>query len=187
MTEQPKPFLTPRRNPATHAKHRKEVFWMIWFPVIIGALLVVAAVVGLVIMTVNEARFEEELATWEPTAMVGDFTPEEKGLMLYERGTTSRLSSISQMWLMLPVFLFTLLLLIILIGLAYLFTKLINVLPEAMLKAQEFTALVAYKVRSMMDSAVEPFVKYNSIKASIRQAKLALAQQVSDLFGRIEE
>lgn len=159
---------------------------MIFFPVIIASLLLVAAVTGLIVMTVNEANLNQVFIEGEESAAVGDFTAEEQGLMLYQRGTTSRLSSISQIWLLLPVLLFTLVFLVVLIGLVYLFTKLINVLPGAMLKVQEFMALMTYRVRHLLDKAIEPFLKYNSLKASVRQVRLAVRQQVSDLFGKVD-
>jgi uncharacterized membrane protein len=186
MADQSQPFLPTKRNPLTHAKHRKEVFWMVLFPAILGGLLLVAAVVGLIIMTVNEARVEQTVTPVEAVT-AGDFSVEEQGMMLYERGTTSRLSSISQIWLIMPVCLFSLLFLGILAGLVFLVTKLINVLPGYMLKAQEALAMVSFRVKNLLDKAVEPLVKYNSFMASVRQVRLALRQQISDVFGRVDE
>ncbi len=36
----------PKRNPVTHAVHKREVFWQIIFPLIIGGLIILALAVG---------------------------------------------------------------------------------------------------------------------------------------------
>ena len=185
MTNPPKPFILPERNPLTHARHRKEVFWQVTVPLIIGGLLVVAAIVALLVMTVNEARLEQAMPLPENTARLGDITPEEAALVYYQRGTTARLANVSQMWLLGPVLVFLLLTLLVLAGLAYLFTKLLGVLPGYMRMAQDFMALAALRVRHVLDAAVEPVLKAKSFTASARQARQAVLQQVSELLGKI--
>lgn len=185
MTNQSKPFILPKRNPLTHARHRKEVFWQVTFPLIIGGLLLAAGLVALLVMTVNEARLEQALPMPENTARLGDITAEDVAMLRYQRGTTSRLSNVSQMWLVLPVLFFALLTLAVLIGLVYLFTKLLGVLPGTMRLAQDFMALAAFRVRHVLDAAVEPVLKVKSLTASVRRARQAVLEQTSDLLGKI--
>lgn len=185
MSTQPKPFILPKRNPLTHARHRKEVLWQVTVPLIIGGLLLVAGIVALLVMTVNEARLEQAMPLPENTARLGDITPEEAALVYYQRGTTARLANVSQMWLLGPLLVFLLLTLLVLVGLAYLFTKLLGVLPGYMRLAQDFMALAALRVRHVLDAAVEPVLKAKSFTASARQARLAVLQQVSELLGKI--
>jgi len=158
---------------------------MITFPLIIGGLLVVAALAGLIVMTVNEAQHEQAMPLPENTAWLGDVTPEEVAMLYYQRGTTSRLSNVSQMWLILPVLFFALLTLAVLIGLVYLFTRLLGVLPGYMCIAQDFVALTSWRVRHVLDAAVEPLLKVKSFTASVRRARSAVLQQVSDLLRKI--
>lgn len=158
---------------------------MITFPLIIGGLLMAAALVSLVVMTVNEARLEEAMPLPENTQRLGDVTAEEVAMLYYQRGTTSRMSNVSQMWLIMPVFFLAFVSLVVLIGLVYLFTKLLGVLPGYMRLAQDFMALAAFRVRHVLDAAVEPVLKAKSFTASARRAKQAVLEQVSDLVGKI--
>ena len=185
MTNQSKPFILPARNPLTHARHRTEVFWQVTVPLIIGGLLVVAAIVALLVMTVNEARLEQAMPQPENTARLGDITPEEAALVYSQRGSSARLANVSQMWLLGPVLVLLMLTLLVLAGLAYLFTKLLGVLPGYMRLAQDFMALAALRVRHVLDAAVEPVLKAKSFTASVRQARQAVLQQVSELLGKI--
>ena len=161
------------------------MLWQVTVPLIIGGLLLAAGIVALLVMTVNEARLEQAMPLPENTARLGDITPEEAALVYYQRGTTVRLANVSQMWLLGPVLVFLLLTLLVLAGLAYLFTKLLGVLPGYMRLAQDFMALAALRVRHVLDAAVEPVLKAKSFTASARQARLAVLQQVSELLGKI--
>jgi hypothetical protein len=185
VTNQSKPFILPKRNPLTHARHRKEVFWQVTFPLIIGGLLLVAGLVALLVMTVNEARLEGALPMPENTAQLGDITAEDVAMLRYQHGTTARLSNVSQMWLVLPLLFFTLLTLAVLIGLVYLFTKLLGVLPGYMCIAQDFMALAAFRVKHLLDAAVEPVLKAKSLTASVRRVRQAVLEQTSALLGKI--
>jgi hypothetical protein len=185
MTNQSKPFILPERNPLTHARHRKEVFWQITFPLIIGALLVVGVVVALLVMTVNEANLEKAMPLPENTSMLGDITADDVAILRYQNGRTARLSNVSQMWLLLPALLFTLLTLVVLIGLVYLFTKLLGVLPGYMRIVQDYVSLASLRIRHVLDAVLEPILKVKSFIAGARQAKQAFKQQTSELLDMI--
>ena len=43
--------IQPERNPLTHKKHRKEIFWQVTFPLILGSLVVL----GLAVWTILAA------------------------------------------------------------------------------------------------------------------------------------
>ena len=45
----------PERNPLTHAAHRREFFWQVIFPIIIGALIIMALAVGSWFVSYNSA------------------------------------------------------------------------------------------------------------------------------------
>jgi len=96
MENKPK-FQVPERNPATHAIHRREVFWQITFPLII-ALLLILGLVGVVIF----AGFQ--------------------GL-----GEVSRWADVSLIWLLLPALVVVLVMLLMLSGVVYLITRLLAI------------------------------------------------------------
>lgn len=185
MANQPVPFSIPPRNPVTHAKHRKEVFWMITFPIIIGGLLFAVAVVALLIMTINEGQVEQARLLPDNTTYLGDYTSEEIGMIEYLRSMTNRLASVSEIWLILLVMVFSLIALAVLAGFVYLFTRLLRVLPGYMRVAQDFMLLTSLRVRRAMDSLVEPFLRGKSAAAASRQARVAAMRQASDILGKI--
>lgn len=54
----------PVPNPVTRRKHRREAFWQITFPLIVGILLIVGLAIGLAVGGVGEA------GTWSEVAMI---------------------------------------------------------------------------------------------------------------------
>jgi len=134
MENKPK-FQVPERNPATHAIHRREVFWQITFPLII-ALLLILGLVGVVIF----AGFQ--------------------GL-----GEVSRWADVSLIWLLLPALVVVLVMLLMLSGVVYLITRLLAILPGYARLAQDFFYLVQVRVKSISDKLVEPVLKLRSFKA----------------------
>jgi hypothetical protein len=53
----------PERNPLTRAVHRREVFWQITFPLVIGALLILALAVGAGLVSSNTASQAANIST----------------------------------------------------------------------------------------------------------------------------
>src|SRR4030043_691586 len=96
----PNKYLVPERNPVTHAKHRREVFWQIILPMLIGLLLVLT-VVSIIIFSGTSST--SELSRWADVSMI---------------------------WLILPSFFIALLFLIILIAFTYLITVVLRLTPR---------------------------------------------------------
>ena len=134
MENKPK-FQLPERNPATHAAHRREVFWQITFPLIIALIMILGLVTGVIF-----AGF--------------------KGV-----GEVSRWADGSLIWLLLPALVVVLVMLFILSGVVYLITRLLAVLPGYARLAQNFFYLVQVRVKSISDKLVEPVLKLRSFKA----------------------
>jgi len=44
----PNKLMVTERNPLTHAKHKREVFWQIMIPMLIGVLLVLSVAFGII-------------------------------------------------------------------------------------------------------------------------------------------
>lgn len=136
--EPPNKYLLPERNPITHAKHRKEVFWQIIFPMLIGVLLVL--VVSIIVLL---------SATHEATNL-------------------SRWADVSLIWLILPSLFFALLLLIFLGGVVYLVTVLLQITPRYACIIQNYFELGKYKVIQISHQITSPIVKGKSMWAVVR-------------------
>jgi uncharacterized membrane protein len=183
MTTPSKPLVLPPRNPLTHARHRHETFWQIIFPVMLGLLLVLVVVVLLVFFAVQEANVQNGMAPIDESALPRDYSQDEMSMVEYNRSNTHRLSLISQMWLMIPVMILTLLSAAILAGLIYLLSSLLGIAPGYMRLAQDFMIRLRLRVGGLTDSAVEPFLKAKSFSAAARQARRSTGKHLGALFS----
>lgn len=181
MTHPSSLFTTPERNPLTHIKHRKQVFWQITFPLIIFGLLFAGVLVALLVMTIREAQLDQSLPQLVDTVGLEEVPSEAIMIMRYDQGSTARLANISQMWLLLPILLILFLTAAVLIGLAYLITKLLVVLPGGMLKAQHIFALIDLRLQHITNMVVEPLLKAKSISAAVGKINQMTKQQASTM------
>ena len=114
--EEKRKFQLPERNPATHAVHRREVFWQITFPLIIVLTIVLGLTGGVIYAGVI-------------------------GL-----GEVSRWADVSLIWLLLPALVVALLMLLMLVGMVMLVAKLLGVLPGYARLVQDFVNLLRRKI-----------------------------------------
>jgi uncharacterized membrane protein len=128
------------RNPKTHAEHRREVFWQITFPLVIGMLLLLAAVAVII------------LSATQPVTDVG------------------RWADVSLMWLILPSLFFALILLVLLIGIVYLISYLLRLIPHYALIVQLYFEAGKNKVSQLSNLSIEPFLRMRAIWAAMRYA-----------------
>jgi hypothetical protein len=140
MDEKPE-FVLPERNPKTHAAHRKEVWWQITLPLVIGCLLVVLAMAGVIW---SAAGANPELRRW---------------------------ADISFVWLILPALFVALLGLGVVGGLTFLVSKLLGVLPSYARLAQDGIASMGQKALKATDILVAPMLKLKSWRAAARRAR----------------
>lgn len=126
-----------RRNPHAQARHRRESFWQIKLPLLIGFALVMAAVVGIVV------------SATKPTTELG------------------RWADISLIWVILPALFFTLILVAILGALVVGISFLLRTVPHLSAMVLLYAQLVEEKVHKISDKMVEPFIKTNSTLAAI--------------------
>jgi hypothetical protein len=182
MNRQPKPFILPERNPLTHAKHRKEVFWQVAFPVAIGVVLFVVVLIALLLMTLNEAQ---DLQAMPTPASAGELGQDMVEMVYYQQDTTSRLAKVSEIWLIMQVMVFALVTLLVLSALVFLMTRFLGVMPGYMRIGQDFFALTSLRVGHVMDAIVEPFLKGKSAAAAARRVKYSAMQQASNALGKI--
>jgi uncharacterized protein involved in cysteine biosynthesis len=132
--------LHHERNPKTHAEHKREVFWQITLPLLIGILLMLAAVAAII------------LSATQPVTDLG------------------RWSDVSLMWLILPSLFFALILLIILIGFVYLISYLLRLIPRYAVIVQLYFELAKSKVSQLTNLTIEPIFRMRSIWAAMRYA-----------------
>jgi len=135
----PGPHRLHERNPKTHAEHRREVFWQITLPLIIGILLVLAAV-GAIVFSATQPL--TDLARW---------------------------ADVSLIWLILPSLFFAFIMLVILMGIVYGISMLLKIVPRYARILQLYFETGKSKVNQLSNRIVEPFVKTRSIWAVVRR------------------
>ena len=140
MNQKP-PFILPKRNPATHSAHRRDVLRQITLPLVAGILLLVAAMAGVI---------------WAATTS----TPE-----------VSRWADVSLMWLIIPALVFALFFLALLIGITYAITKLLGVLPPYASLIQDYFNIAYLKISQATEVIVMPFVKLNTWVTAARRGR----------------
>ncbi|MGE5123437.1 MAG: hypothetical protein ACM3H7_02900 [Acidobacteriaceae bacterium] len=134
-----KKFELPERNPKTHAEHRREVFWQITLPLIIGFLLLLAAL-GAIIFSITQPATQVE-----------------------------RWADVSLMWLIAPSLIFALIILVILVAFIYVITLLLRVTPRYARLVQYYLEVGEAKVRQVADWLAEPILRLHGILAVLRR------------------
>jgi uncharacterized membrane protein SirB2 len=128
------------RNPKTHALHRREVFWQITVPLVVGILVLLAGVGAIVFFTI------------QPVTDVG------------------RWASVSLIWLILPSLIIALLFLALLAGLIYLVSFMSHRIPHYTLIIQLYVQQAKDKIGQLLNLSTEPILRINSLWAAIRYA-----------------
>jgi uncharacterized membrane protein YhdT len=136
----PRKSVYPERNPQTHAKHRREVFWQITLPLVIGILLLLAAVAAII------------LSATQPVTDLG------------------RWADVSLMWMILPSLFIALIMLVILIALVYGISVLLKVIPRYARILQLYFEKGKGKVSQLTNLMAEPILRINSVWAAARRA-----------------
>ena len=139
MDTQNRPQHT-ERNPLTHAAHKREVFWQITLPLLLGILLILA-VVGAIIFSVIQPVTDVE-----------------------------RWADVPLIWLILPSLFFALLLLAILAGLVFAVSYMFRIIPPYALVVQLYFEQAKSKIEQLLNMSAEPFLRINSLWAAIRYA-----------------
>lgn len=129
----------PKRNPETHAVHKREVLLQIILPIVFGSIILLT-LTGFVIYA-----------------------------GLSGNSQVSRWADISLVWLLLPSIIFALLLLSFLVVLTIGLTRLLNILPIYTYRLQFLVFKLGNKIKRATDISVEPILKINSFMASARR------------------
>jgi heme/copper-type cytochrome/quinol oxidase subunit 2 len=122
----------------SYKRHRKEIMWQIILPMVLTTILFIALIV-----LINIATFRDN-------------------------GDVGRWAAVSTIWISIPIIIVSFLLLAILVGIAYLLIRLLQIAPIYTGKAQDFAYKVEGYVRRAADAAAKPFILLDSIGASIK-------------------
>jgi hypothetical protein len=134
----PNKYPIVERNPITHAKHRREAFWQIIFPMLIGIILVVTVVVVII---------------FSGTTSTSDL---------------SRWADVSLIWLILPSLFVALIFLTILIAFTYLISVILKMTPRYARIIQIYFEMGKYRVSHITSQITAPFIKTRSMWAVVR-------------------
>jgi len=138
MAEQFRPPPYRQRNPVTYQKYKREVFYQIYLPTIIGALVLLIFVAGVLIAS---ARGTGDISKWADTALIS---------------------------LILPAMIVNIIFIAASTGMIYLVTRLLAESPFFFKRIQDFFVLVGLRVRNASDASTEPFLRVHSFVASLR-------------------
>lgn len=148
MTEGLQSPQLPEPNPVTTQAHRRQTFWQIKFPLILGLVLVLLAGAGVIWAAVSDG------------------------------GDVSRWSDISVMWLVAPMLLLTVIMIAMTAGLVYMFSRMLPVLPRYSHLLLSYFVLVSRQVKGLSDMVVEPFLRAHSLTASVRAFQRSLRRKM---------
>ncbi len=133
------PRRTPKPNPITRDKHRREVFLQITLPIILFLL---------VIMTVAV------LAAW--TGLSGE-------------GDASRWADISLIFLIIPLMGITLLFTLFLVGLVFVVMQMIGIIPPYARQLQDTISRLGDYVERAADLSIEPILRIEEALAMLKK------------------
>ena len=128
------------RNPITHREHKREVFWQITLPLLAGILIILATVGAIIFFTIQPMTDVE------------------------------RWADVSLIWIILPSLVFALIFLVLLAGLIFAVSFLIRLIPRYAFVIQLYFEQGKSKIGQVLNLIAEPFLRINSIWASIRYA-----------------
>lgn len=137
--ENQKRMLQSERNPKTHAQHRREVFWQIILPLIAGVLLLLAA---LAVIILSATQPVTELRRWADVSLV---------------------------WIILPSLFFAFIPLVILVGLVYGVSKILQAVPVYTHKIQRFLERVSGNITRLADLMAEPVLRIHTFRAAVQR------------------
>lgn len=122
----------------TFQKHRREFIWQILMPVILAGVLVLGAGVLMVLTTTFSAS------------------------------RTSHWAAISLIWLIAPLLFVVLLFVVLNIGLIYLMSRLLKILPPYLRTGQLYAQIMTLRVKGFCDRLARPFVRWGGWAAGFR-------------------
>jgi hypothetical protein len=129
------------QNPdsTSYLRHKRQRFWQILFPLLMGILLFLGAA----------------------TLMVLTVAGVSTGI------NTSQYAATSVIWIIIPLMLVALLLLGLLGGLVYLLARLLKILPGYTARVQQIFAMISSRVADITNKAADPVVSVKSFGSAV--------------------
>jgi len=121
----------------SYQRHRKQLVWQIVMPIVLTALLIIAAIV-----LINIATFRDG-------------------------GDVARWAAVSTIWVVIPIMIGLLIVFAVLGGLVYLMAKLLNITPAYTGQLQDLVYKIAGYIKRGADAVVKPVRGFEGFKASI--------------------
>ena len=129
----------PKPVHESYLRHRKQRMGQIVLPMILAALLFIAVIVLINIVTFRNG------------------------------GDAARWAAISTIWIVIPIMIASLIFLAILVGIIYLLARLLGIAPIYTNQAQNFVHKLAIRIRLAADASVKPVIFWDSLGASINR------------------
>ena len=129
----------PKPVHETYLKHRREVRWKIIAPVVVSAVLCFACSALVYVATFSYG------------------------------GDVARWAEISTIYLAIPAIIFLVIFFILVGGMVFLLTRLLDILPNYTYQAQGLFYRIKMAVRRGADTVVKPIITINSVGASINR------------------
>lgn len=126
------------RNPKTHAEHRREVFWQITLPLLLGILVLLAGVGAIIFSAIQPVT---DLERW---------------------------ADVSLMWMILPSLFIALLVLVILSGFVYAVSFVYRLIPRYARIVQLYFELGKSKISQLSNLTIEPIIRLDTLWARVR-------------------
>jgi uncharacterized membrane protein len=130
--------LTHQDRPS-HLRHKRQRFWQILLPVLLGSLIPLAVAV-LMVMTITGGATGLNVSQGADAALI---------------------------WIIIPLMLVALLFTVILLGTIYGIAKLLNLLPGYTHLAQHYVSWAADKIQFGAKQASAPIIKLKGVSASV--------------------
>lgn len=121
-------------NNKSYVMHRKQRFWQIGAPVGISILIILAVIVLVIFDAVNKGS-ESSVPQW---------------------------AYVSEIWLLLPIILFSVITFAILFGFIYLLARLLKILPGYTFSAQHYVDLASEIIKNFSNKLASPIVSVKS-------------------------
>jgi hypothetical protein len=128
----------PRPQHESYLEHRRQNVSQVLVPVILGAVLIVAA------------------AIWIGVAAFGG------------NGDSAKWAAVSTIWIVLPLMFASLLFTALLAALVYLMSRFLNILPGYTGKAQDFAYRLKSLIRKFLDALVKPVFALDEIGSTLK-------------------
>lgn len=123
----------------SYLRHQRQKFWQIVVPVGVGVLLILAIAV-MVVLAVSPERVGGSVSQWADASLI---------------------------WLLLPVLAVALITTLVLFGLVFLVSQLLDILPRYTFPAQQYVAQFEAKVKIWSKKIVSPIFTIKSVNAGV--------------------